>query len=288
MGMLKSKVHFPLLIALVCWGAAFVLACRLTKSAEALLPPADSVLGRLLGSSREVMSQRLYEEADNYFHSGVKHTQKAAFTSLFGRWAGVIAPSVHHHVEGVGVYELLPWFRFATEMDPHNVEVYLTASFWLASEGGRPDLAEKVLLEGQRNNPLDYRILQEKGLLMVREKKDVPAALALDLGLKLWPGKQDPQDVQVRLDLGQMLTLRAFLYEVNGQRDQALVLLRWAVAQFPQNKGLAERVAAMEKGEDTTAWARDLWTQMFARKTTCSREEEHDHDHDHEHEHDHE
>ncbi len=268
---------------LACWGVAFVLACRLADSD--LQPPVDSVLGRLLGASRTAIGQSLYLQADIYFHQGASPQKKEAFSGVFSRWWRELSPQAHVHSESTGVYELMPWFRFATQMDPHNVEAYLTAAYWLAGEGGRPDLAETILVEAQQNNPLDYRILQEKGRLLMKDHRDIAASKALDFGLKLWPGQMDPQDEQVRLDLGQMLTLRAFLYELEGRREQSLHLMKWASSLFPNNAALAARVAAMDRGELDSVWARETWDQLFSRKMVCARE---DHDYAHEHEHEHE
>jgi tetratricopeptide (TPR) repeat protein len=274
----KTSLFWLLVVILLCWGSCFVLACRLTSPEMESASEVDSVLGRLLGASRVALGQSLYLEADNYFHQGVKHTQKTAFTDFFQRWDSIIAPQLHMHTAGTSIYELMPWFRFATEMDPHNVEAYLTAAYWLGNEGGRPDLAEKILMEGQQNNPRDYRILQEKGRLLLREHKDEPAAAALSLGLRLWPSGQDPKDEQTVLDLAQMLTLRGCIYAQTGDRQSALVLLQKAWNLFPANKALAARVRDLQQGADLRLGS---WAEIFPQKHVCSREEHDEHDHEH-------
>ncbi|MFH0879323.1 MAG: hypothetical protein V2A34_06385, partial [Lentisphaerota bacterium] len=286
-GIQRDRWVFRALAGLVlCWGLAFSMACRLTDHYAEETAGDETVVGRFLGASRVALSQRLYLEADNFFHSGVSHVSAAAFSDIFQKTKAVISPQQHKHTEGGGIYELMPWLEFATTMDPHNVEVYLTAAFWLAQEGERPDLAEKILYDGQRNNPGDYRILQEKASLYMQEKKDDYAARALDMGLKLWPSGMDKADEQTMLDLGRMLTLRAFLYEFSGDRENALKLSRKALSIFPGNLPLKQRVSALEKGEINSEKVRDMWDAIFARKTMCSREEaEHEHDHEHEHEH---
>ena len=242
----------------------------------------------MLGASRVALGQSLYMEADNYFHSGVKHTRKTAFTDFFQRWDAVMAPELHKHTMGGSIYEVMPWLRFATERDPQNVEAYLTASYWLAGEGARPDLAEQIMMEAQRNNPEDYRVLQEKGRLFMKEKKDEQAANALDYGIRLWPSPLDPADKQARLDMGQMLTFRASLYEKGGERAKALTLLRQALEVVPDNRALAARIQELENSQISRSWTASEWREVFPQKSTCSREErphseqEEDGGHDHE------
>jgi tetratricopeptide (TPR) repeat protein len=268
---------------LLLWGVAFSLACRLDETSLRGPGGGQSVADRFLGASREALGGNFYEEADNYFHRGVGHVHKQAFhDSIYERWAEAVRPSGHFHADGYSVSEIMPWLRVATDMDPHNVEAYLTTAYWLATSVQRPDIAETVLVEAQRNNPGDYRILGELAQMRFGRRDDAKAAALLDAAILLWPGRQDPNDEQTRLELSRLLSYRAFLYELKGgNRQKALDLFRRAQQLTPANKGLELRVRALEAGEDLTDRDRGVWMGVFARKTVCGREDEaHDHEHD--------
>lgn len=277
----RAKNVIPLAAVLVLWGAVFSMACRLT-----LAPPSDrtgdlSVAGQVFGASRMAFSSSFFTEADNYFHLGVGHVSKKAITNDFIQtWHAAIQPSGHAHAEGKSVREIMPWLEFAIRANPHNVDAYLTAAYWLGM-AGRSDLAERVLMQGQQSNPRDHRILLERARLLLDRHEDVRAALLLDEGLRAWPGKEDPQDDQALLDLTSLLSYRAFLHELKGDRQAALVLFRKALEASPGNPGLAKRVRAIESGEDFSEEDRAVWNTIFGRNKSCAREGDPDHEHDH-------
>ena len=281
MSVIQQARHvMPLAAVLVLWGAAFSMACRLT-----LAPPSDragdfSVAGQVFGASRMAFSSSFFTEADNYFHLGVGHVSRKAITNDFVQtWYAAIQPSGHLHAEGKSVREIMPWLEFAIRTDPHNVDAYLTAAYWLGM-AGRLDLAERVLLQAQHNNPRDHRILLERARMLLDRHDDVKAALLLDEGLRAWPGKVDPHDSQALLDLASLLSYRAFLHELKGDRQKALVFFRKALEASPGNPGLAKRVQALEAGKDMTEEDRAVWNTIFGRHKQCAREGDPDHDHD--------
>lgn len=187
----RAGIWVALFLA-VMWGTAFALACRLTSEplmfgdetdspvttgspATAGSPAiagssamADSVAIKAFGATRMAVGNQLYANADRAFHMGVGVYRRPAFTSGFMRLAQAIMPEGIAHLHADGVNEMVPWLYFATRADPHNVEAYVVAAFWLAGEGGRPDLAERVLNEARANNPKDYRVYQEKGRLALK------------------------------------------------------------------------------------------------------------------------
>jgi len=81
----------------------------------------------------------------------------------------------------------LPWLRLAAEMDPHQVQTYLTASFWLRSALNQPKEAEEFLREGLRANPDSFDILIELGYVYDFNKNDPRSARRLwELALQKW------------------------------------------------------------------------------------------------------
>jgi tetratricopeptide (TPR) repeat protein len=277
----------PLVALVLLVGAAFSLACRLAGPGLGLETTAGSVVGRVLVASRTAVSAKLYETADLYFHRGVPlwGSGKIAFYGTLQKWAHDIAPVDHVHPEGEHVQEIMPWLRFATQVDPDNVEAYLVASFWMSgNESRRPDLALDILREALRHHPRDYRIYNEKGrvhLIMQDAKK---AAIAFDAGISLWPSDQDAEDEGVRNELAQMITYRAFLYELDGDAQEAVRLLERAGEMFPENRAIAQRIEDLQHGDLAREWAEKAWQEFFPLKDACGREG-HEGDHDHEHVH---
>ena len=262
------------------------MAAQLTLSPLNLLSGDTSVAERLLGASRVAFGKSFFEEADNYFHKGVGHVHQKAFSNdLFQTLKAAIEPSGHVHPRRVEVSEIMPWLRFTTEMDPHNVDAYLTTAYWLEGSIRRPDVAEAVLREAQMNNPKDYRVINERAKMLFGTGNDGKAALFLDAAIKLWPGDQDPEDQQAQIDLAQMLSYRAFLFELKGDRGQALDLFKKAYARMPNNNALEQRIHALERGEDFSRKI-GMSGRVFLRAAMCAREGA-DHDHDDEGEHDH-
>ncbi len=270
-GFTSSWVPFAALALL--WSVAFSLAAQRTLAPFHVISTDTSVAERLLGASRAAVGERFFLEADNYFHKGVTHVhRKAIAKDFFQSLSEQIVPSGHVHTDGVEMSEILPWLRAATRMDPNNVEAYLTAAFWLDGTIHRPDIAEALLREAQSNNPRDYRIINARARMLFGTGEDRKAAMLLDAALRFWPGGQNPEDEQSRLDLAQMLSYRAFLCEMGGEQERALDLFRKALLAMPGNKAIEERVAALERGEDFSRKDREVWQSVFARSHVCERE----------------
>ena len=283
----RAGIWVTLLLA-VMWGAAFALCCRLAN--EPLMPGdetdspatagspamAGSVAIKALGASRVAVGDQLYANADRTFHMGVGVYRRPAFTSGFMRLAQAIAPEGHVHLQAEGVNEMVPWLYFATRADPHNVEAYVVAAFWLAGEGDRPDLAERVLDEARANNPKDYRVYQEKGRLALKRGALTEAARAFDAAGRLWERDSGPDKIQAQLDCAEMLVYRGLLYEEGGDVPRALTCYQNILALFPEREGICERVAELtETGHARVAPTAMRQTIMFQRRHVCERDEPH-------------
>jgi ABC-type transport system involved in multi-copper enzyme maturation permease subunit len=101
-------------------------------------------------------------------------------------------PSVHTHLDEGGaaghhpgdghdhaheptsdeVREILPWLRMSVELDPHRVESYVVAAYWLRERMHRVEEAEQFLRDGLRANPHSYEILYELGRLAFDSRGD--------------------------------------------------------------------------------------------------------------------
>jgi tetratricopeptide (TPR) repeat protein len=72
-------------------------------------------------------------------------------------------------------------------MDPHRIQTYLTASYWLRGTLDEPDQAIRFLHEGLRANPDSFEILVELSYVYDLNKKDPGVARnLLEDALKKW------------------------------------------------------------------------------------------------------
>ena len=193
------------------------------------------LVAALMGDSRRLFANQLFVEADVYFHSGYYPTvfdtpeaeetldvnskeeaekpgaapasgrrlekdegggflgQPRDWVERFGRH---FMPTEHTHLASAKVAEILPWLRLSADMDPHRVQTYLTASYWLRGTLGQADEAERFLREGLRANPDSYEILIELGYVFDFNKKNPRMARNLfELALEKWK-KQDAAGLQ--------------------------------------------------------------------------------------------
>jgi tetratricopeptide (TPR) repeat protein len=97
--------------------------------------------------------------------------------------------NAHHTHLGAGgnEREILPWLQLSADLDPHRIETYTVAAYWLRSRLNKPKEAEQFLREGLRSNPDSYEILLEIGLVYYASYHDVTRARNVwELALKKW------------------------------------------------------------------------------------------------------
>jgi hypothetical protein len=152
------------------------------------------VLVALMGDSRRLFAHEFFAKADAYFHSGfyptifdyqkpgtesdlkeeshdkpagAKEEKEASFLGppkdWIDRFGRHFYPTQHTHLSGGNQREMLPWLKLAADLDPHEIDAYLTASYWLRTSLNKPHEAEEFLRQGQRANPDSYQILLELG-----------------------------------------------------------------------------------------------------------------------------
>jgi len=148
------------LLALAAAGAAFAAVCRVEPHLNATGAVAETdALQRLLGSARAVIADDLYRRADLYFHRGVGAVEStAAPLTIFRRAHDALTPRTHEHLGGRQTVEILPWLQLAAAADPANVEIWLTAAYWVERDGRRPDLARAVYRVAARWHPRNLDI----------------------------------------------------------------------------------------------------------------------------------
>ncbi len=226
------------------WVLLFACACRLDAGGAFAVDPGETVTRRLLGSARSALAGRCYLAADRYFHRGAGHVETLAFRDGMRRLLDRLVPQAHEHAAGADALEIMPWLRFATEMDPHHVEAYLVAAFWAESAGQPDGLVEAVFREARAANPVDYRLPMAWGRFAAR--RGLPnAAKRLETAMRLWPrGEEDPR--QAGLDRAMMDEWLACLYGSEGRGAEALERVADALRHHPRPGGLAELARSAE------------------------------------------
>jgi tetratricopeptide (TPR) repeat protein len=222
-----------------------------------------SVLNVLVGDSREMFAGYFFERADVYFHSGfypsifdqaqknekseMTESQKEPSTGAgesqtahkehddlpdfmktpadwIDRMDRYFHPSAHLHLEKPGeAREILPWLRIAAELDPHRVQLYTTAAFWLRKNMGKDAEAEEFLREGWKTNPDSYEILFELGAIQEEFHKDPDRARNFfEAALRKWRSTEADKTEPDRFSLDRIVSRLALLEETTGRLPEAL------------------------------------------------------------------
>lgn len=208
-----------------------------------------SMMEVILGESRRLFANHFYVKADVYFHSGMypsifdeaaseedhhlehtaaddglrdarhEHDEHDAEHGFPGkapddwiyRFGTHFKPSRHLHLDKPSeARELLPWLELAAELDPHRIETYTVAAYWLRSRLQKNDEAVAFLREGWRVNPDSYEILFELGLVYWQGKGDAFRARNVwELALRKWrlrnpTGGEDRYNEKILLHLAKL------------------------------------------------------------------------------------
>ena len=252
---------------LVCWGAAFSVSCRIhARPADPSTASAGSVAGALMGEMRTAFSGQFYETADLYFHRGVEHTKERALAgTMLQRAAEQISPRSHVHVSGQGVREIMPWLWMSIRANPHSISPYLVASFWLATDAERPDVALSVLDQGLWHNPGSSQILVEKGRILLSQGKQEQALRTFDTALAFWPGSNGPDSEDARRGKAAALLYRSLLHEAAGRKKEAIRDLQAHLLLFPDRAELARRVEDHKNGVAPSRLASELLADILTK-----------------------
>ena len=234
--------------------------------------PSDSLMKVLLGDSRRMFANHFFVKADITYHRGyypsifdqarqieeknsdVAHAGEQESEELersflgpptdwIDRFGRHFRPVVHTHLQGGGAREILPWLRVSADLDPHRVETYTTASYYLRKEMGIANEAEQFLQEGLRANPGSYEILFELGLLFYENDHDANRARNVwEAALRCWqqqePGKKEPDNVM----LSRIASNLGHLEAEQGNLERAVRYLETASKVSPDPEGLQKQI----------------------------------------------
>ena len=218
----------------------------------------------LIGDGRSLFANHFFVKADVYFHSGYypsifdqgKLHEKSPMTQTtvasghhehnpndhdeepqsdflgqpkdwIDRFGRHFYPSHHTHLEKNGEErEILPWLRISADLDPHRIETYTVAAYWLRGRLGRVDDAEQFLREGLRANPKSAEILFELGRVADENRKDQKAARNLwELALRRWQDQEEKIKQKDILLQQEIVGHLAGLEEQLGDLDAAIKYL---------------------------------------------------------------
>lgn len=245
------------LILALLLSAAFGLAAWLEPRSPAWRgrrAQSGSVLTMLLGDGRRMFANHFFTKADVYLHSGYypsifdqakldceghlagedEHSgdhdhghdhdflgRPKDWLEAFGRRFRI---TEHTHLSGGGgEREVLPWLQLSAKLDPQQVEIYVTAAYWLRNKLGRVADAEAFLREGLNANPDSYEILLELGRLYHQNHKDnVRARNLWELARRKWRQTEATKAEPDTLQLDRILTSLARLEESEGNFAKAV------------------------------------------------------------------
>ena len=136
-----------------------------------------------------------------------------------------------HHEEdtkvGKEAREILPWLRLSALLDAEQPQTYVVGAYWLRTQLGKVDEAERFLREGLQANPLHPELLLELGRIYRENRHDLERARNVwELALRKCPEYEDLESESGRFVYGQLLGYLAKVEESLGRYDRALDYLR--------------------------------------------------------------
>jgi tetratricopeptide (TPR) repeat protein len=248
------------------------------------LEPSGSVLGSLLGDGKKFVADYFNTQADVYFHSGyypsffqearakekadydVGHPEEGSsgqeekgFMGAPLDWIDAFSrhfrPSRHTHLQGDAVGEMLPWMKLSAELDPHHVQTYLVAAYWLRRSLHKSADAEDFIREGLRANPHSPDLLFTLGQIYLEDRKDYPRAKNLFVAaLRCWHERDDSKP-EVARDGGEFrdyLLLERILGGLikdemaAGHPQQALEYMKTLKENASDPKGVQKQIDALQ------------------------------------------
>ena len=164
------------------------------------------------------------------------------------RFGRKFAITSHTHLANGKEREILPWLRLSAELDPHRIETYTVAAYWLRQDLGKAKEAEAFLREGLSANPASYEILLDLGRLYDENYHNAArAGHVWETALRRWRQQEAGKTEPDLAALGQITVRLARLEESQGHYAKAIDLLELALARkaSPNPEPLEEKVRAL-------------------------------------------
>lgn len=246
------------------------------------------LLESVLGESRRLFANQIYLKADVYMHRGfypsifeqaqevdarelhiaeaarqtadashheededVKIGQVHDRLEAFGRQ---FYPAIHTHLGESGTNkmelgEMLPWLKFAAELNPQKVDTYTVGAFFLRQMGKNTEAAD-FLRQGLRANPGNPEILCELGRHYFDQNDLERGRNLYELAYTQWERRESPKPPDQRdTFLGQEILTGWVRLEVKaGHRDRAAELLEKIKPISPHPENVQKRIEELKSG----------------------------------------
>ena len=236
----------------------------------------DSVLKVLLGDGRRLLANHLFTKADIYFHSGYyptifdsteppkenhmaghehhggDHDEDEDFMGKPRNWVDAFGRNFkitkHTHLEHGREKEILPWLKLSAEMDPHLIDTYTVAAYWLATQLHKVPEAEQFLREGLRENPKSYEILFALGRIYYNQYRDPARARNVwELALRRWREQQTAKKDPDNFGLEEIVVNLGRLEEDQGNLLAAIKYYEEAKAVSPAPQNLQKQIDNLKR-----------------------------------------
>jgi tetratricopeptide (TPR) repeat protein len=191
-------------------------------------------------------------EALHDHHAEEEHEKAMSFLgpprNWIERFGREFAITTHTHLANGKERELLPWLRLSADLDPHRVETYIVAAYWLRRDLGKPKEAEAFLREGLNANPSSYELLLELGRLYYESYHDARrAGNVWTAALRRWTQQEANKPQPDVAALGQITVRLARAEESQGRYGKAIEALEIALAHkaSPHPEALLAQVQAL-------------------------------------------
>jgi len=232
----------------------------------------------LLGDGRRLLANHLFAKADVYFHSGYyptifdsteppkekhmlghehegaeqEHEEEEDFMGKPRNWVDAFSRNFkitkHTHLENGREKEILPWLKLSAEMDPHLIETYTVAAYWLANHLGKVSDAEEFLRQGLRENPQSYEILFALGRIYYNQYHDAARARNVwELALKRWRARAAEQKQPNSIDFEQIVVNLGRLEEDQGNLVSAIQYYEQAKQVSPAPQHLQKQIDDLKR-----------------------------------------
>jgi len=187
------------------------------------------------------------EEAGHDDHEGDAHEQAMNFLGkprdIFEKFGRNFMITKHAHMEGGDAREILPWLKIAADLDPHRIETYTVASYWLRKRLDKAKEAEQFLRDGLKENPDSFEILTELGSVYYENLKDPARARNVwELAIKKWEAQEPIAKEPDTFSLTQILVRLALLEETDGNYTKAIDHLKRVKGLSPVPEAIQKQI----------------------------------------------
>jgi tetratricopeptide (TPR) repeat protein len=261
------------LLAALCFSFATYLQPQVTGWSQ---HGQNSVMKVLLGDGRRLLANHLFTKADIYFHSGYyptifdsaeppkekhmaehehhdgEHEEGEDFMGKPRNWVDGFGRNfkitTHTHLEDDRKREILPWLKLSAQMDPHLIDTYTVAAYWLANQLNKPAEAEQFLREGLRENPQSYEILFALGRIYYNQYHDAARARNVwELASKRWREQETSKEKPDQFGFEEIVVNLGRLEEDQGNLAPAIQYYEQAKSISPAPQNLQKQIDDLKR-----------------------------------------